>query len=148
MPGRTTSDLPNSFRQILIAQWRGMRIETRKLFELHGGSAKNEAASGVAFLFCRFAAADAGDTVLVFKHGHVRESDRVLFEMERRVNALAHGQPKPRSRADIMVEPIFRFMILPDARPAPISRWRRCPLAVQQSCRGDGISRNVFLAAD
>jgi Na+-transporting NADH:ubiquinone oxidoreductase subunit NqrB len=61
-----------------------MRIETRKLFELHGGSAKNEAASGIAFLFCRFAAADAGDTVLVFKHGHVRESDRVLFEMERR----------------------------------------------------------------
>ena len=61
-----------------------MRIETRKLFELHGGSAKNEAASGIAFLFCRFAAADAGDAVLVFKHGHVRESDRVLFEMKRR----------------------------------------------------------------
>jgi hypothetical protein len=61
-----------------------MRIETRKLFELHGGSAKNEATSGIAFLFCRFAAADAGDTVLVFKYGHVRESDRVLFEMKRR----------------------------------------------------------------
>ena len=109
VPGRTTSDLPSSFRQILIAQWQGMRIETRKLLELHGRSAKNEAASGIAFLFCRFAAADAGDTVW-YSNTVMFANPTVSFsKWSGGVNALAHGRPKPRSRADIMVEPILPY---------------------------------------
>ena len=61
-----------------------MWIETGKLFELHGGAAKNEASAGVAFLLRRLAATDAGDAVLVFEHGHVRESDGILVQMKRR----------------------------------------------------------------
>ena len=83
-PGRATRYLTNSLRQVEVIQRRRMWIKTGKLFELHGGAAKNEASPHITPLLRRLAAPHVRDAIFVFEHGHVRESGRVVFEMQRR----------------------------------------------------------------